>query len=134
MIGICLLWLHPLLCRLLQLCLGDALVGLGHRLSLHGIGDVGIGAQGSAAGHMADDGREGLHVHAVLQRHGGEGVAQVVEAHLPASRPLQNGLEPLADVAGGDGLVGLEPGGEQPGREHLLFVLFQHLPVQATAG
>lgn len=42
--------------------------------ALHLVGDMGVDVQGSGAGHMADDGGEGLDIHAVLQGGGGEGM------------------------------------------------------------
>ena len=38
----------------------DSLVDLVRRVLPHGIGDVGVGVQGGGAGHMADDGAQGL--------------------------------------------------------------------------
>src|SRR5699024_12553528 len=46
---------------------------------------------------MADDGAQGLDVHAVFQGGGGEGVPQIVEPQMPALRSLQHCLEPLSD-------------------------------------
>ena len=53
------------------------------RLELCVGGDVGVGVQRKAHRVVAQHRGHGLHVHAVLQRHGREGVAQVMEA--PAS-------------------------------------------------
>ena len=46
-------------------------------------GDVGVGVQRKARGVVPEHTADGLDVHAVLQGHGREGVAQVMEA--PAS-------------------------------------------------
>ena len=63
----------------------------------HGIGNVCVGVEGGGAGHVADDGAQGLDVHAVLQGSGGEGVPQIVKPQTLTLRPLQHRLEPLPD-------------------------------------
>ena len=69
------------------------------RLS-HLIGDVGVDVQSGAAGHVTDHRGEGLDVHPMLQRHGGEQVAEVVEADVFAPCPLQNGGQVFTDGGG----------------------------------
>ena len=54
---------------------GDPTVDLSGGSPLHLARHMGVDIQGSAAGHMADDGRKGLDVHTVLQGSGGKGVA-----------------------------------------------------------
>ena len=51
------------------------------RLELCVGGDVGIGVQREARGVMTEHRGHGFYIHAVLQRHGGEGVAQVMKAY-----------------------------------------------------
>ena len=80
--------------------LADLAVDLCRRLALHGVGDVGIDVQGGGRGDVADDGGQGLHIHTVLQCHGGEGMAQVMEANFFALGTLQRPLHPAADEVG----------------------------------
>ena len=54
-------------------------------------------------------------------------VPQVMEPHPLTSRPLQNDLQALADVAGIHRLLRLDAGGEHPLRENLHLVLRQQL-------
>ena len=63
---------------------------------------------------MADDGAQGLDVHAVFQGGGGEGVPQIVEPQMPALRSLQHCLEPLSDGGWVHRGVFLDGGGEHP--------------------
>ena len=72
----------------------QATVNLGGGFTEHIAGDVRINVQRGRRRHMAQHGGEGLDVHAVFQGHGGEGVAQIVEADLLTPGPLQNDLEP----------------------------------------
>lgn len=91
------------LCLHLWFNSGDALVDFCCRRSPHLVRDVGVYVQRSAAGHMADDGGQGLDVHAVFQRGGSEGVAQVVETDVLALGPLQDGVEPFSNGGGVSG-------------------------------
>ena len=75
----------------------DAPHGL-RRLELCVGGNVGIGVQCEARGVMTEHTADGLDVHAVLQRHGGEGVTQVMEAYPWQSRPLQHSLQHMQDA------------------------------------
>lgn len=52
------------------------------RTSLHIVGDVRIGVQREARAVVAQHAGQGLHVHAAGDRHGGECVSQIVEAHV----------------------------------------------------
>ena len=52
-------------------------VDLRRGLALHIPGDVGVDVQGGGGRHMAQHGREGLHIHAAFQGQGGESVPQV---------------------------------------------------------
>ena len=83
-----------LLWSILRHLVAQATVDLGGGFTEHIAGDVGINVQRGRRRHMAQHGGEGLDVHAVFQGHGGEGVAQIVEADLLAPGPLQNDLEP----------------------------------------
>lgn len=62
------------------LAFDDPTVDLGCGSPLHLIGHMGIDVQRGAAGHMADDGRKSLRIHAVLQGSGGESMSKLVEA------------------------------------------------------
>ena len=69
-----------------RICLGRVLrhliaqppVDLGSSFTQHVAGNVGIDIQRCRSRHMAQHGRECLDVHAVLQRHGGKGMPQIV--------------------------------------------------------
>ena len=63
------------------------------RLELGVGGDVGVGVQREARRVVTEHGGHGLDVHAVLQRHGREGVAQVMESDAGQPRPFQHPLE-----------------------------------------
>lgn len=67
----------------------DPAVNLGCGSPLHLVGHMDVNVQGCGAGHMADDGRKGLYIHAVLQRGSDEGVPQIVEAKSLAVGPFQ---------------------------------------------
>ena len=54
---------------------------------------------------MADDGGEGLDVHAMFQRCGGKGVPEIVKSDVLAVSPFQDGGQPLADSGGISGGV-----------------------------
>ena len=67
-----------ILCRLraiLRHLVAQAPVDLGGGFAEHVAGDVGVDVQRCRRRHMAQHSGEGLDVHAVLQRHGGEGMA-----------------------------------------------------------
>lgn len=66
-------------------------------------GDVGVGVQSETGGEVAQHTGDILDVHAVLQRQGCEGMAQVVEADAWQSRPLQH---PVQHVVAGPALIG----------------------------
>lgn len=78
--------------------LSDLPVDLHRRLLLHGIGDVGINVQRGCRRYMTDDGGQGFHIHAVLQRHGCEGMAQIMEPNLFTSCTPQGLLHTAAGV------------------------------------
>ena len=52
----------------------DPPVDVYSRFLPHLVGDVGVGVQGGGRRHMADDRRERLHIHSILQGHGGKRV------------------------------------------------------------
>ena len=56
----------------------------------HFVGDVGVDVQRGGAGDVANNGGQGLDVHAMFQGVGGECVSEVVEADMLAARPFQN--------------------------------------------
>ena len=50
---------------------------------------MGVDVQRGAAGHMADDRRKSLHIHAVFQGGSGESMPQIVEPEVLAVSPFQ---------------------------------------------
>lgn len=64
---------------------------IGHcicRLALSLGGNVGVGVRGEASGIVAQHSADGLDIYPVLERQGGEGVAEVVEPNLGETSPL----------------------------------------------
>ena len=76
---------------------------------------------------MAQHGRECLDVHAVLQRHGGKGMTQIVKSDLLALGPLQNDMEPTEHGAGCERHIQILRRGEQPPGLCCLSVFPEHL-------
>ena len=74
-------------------CTADFSVDSHGCLLLHGIGNVAVDVERGLGADVADHGGERLDVHAVFQRHGCKGMAQIVEADLLAPRSLQYLLE-----------------------------------------
>ena len=74
--------------------------------ALHGLrcfelgvgGNVGVGVQCEARGVVAEHTADRFHVHAVLQRHGSEGMAEVMKAYPWQFRPFQHPLEHMQDA------------------------------------
>ena len=56
-------------------------------------GNVGVGVQREACGVVTEHGGHRFYVHAVLERHRRESVAQVVKADAGQPRPFQHPLE-----------------------------------------
>ena len=69
-------------------------------------GDVGVGIQCEPCGEVAQHTGDGLDVHAVLQRQGCEGMAQVVEADAGQPRPLQHPVQHVVHAVRRDGAAG----------------------------
>lgn len=46
---------------------------------------MGVNVQSSNRGNVVDDGGQGLHIHAVGNRHRGEGMTEIMEPHTPKS-------------------------------------------------
>ena len=65
-----------------------------------------VGVQREARGVMTEHRGHGFYIHAVLQRHGGEGVTQVMEAYPWQSRPFQHPLEHVQHAVRGHGASG----------------------------
>ena len=61
-------------------------------------GDVGVGVQRKTRGVVTEHTADRFHVHAVLQGHGREGVAEVVKADAGQPRPFQHPLEHVQDA------------------------------------
>ena len=87
---------------ILHLCLrfDDALVNLHCCCTAHLIGDMGVDVQRSAAGNVTNHRGESFDIHSMLQGHGGEQVAEVVEADVLAPGPLQNRSQVFTDGGG----------------------------------
>ena len=64
---------------------------------------MGIGVQGEACGEVAQHTGYRFDVHSVLQRDGGEGVAEIVESDLRDARSLQHSFQHIVDTVRGDG-------------------------------
>ena len=108
------------------------MVDLHRRLLLHGVGHMGVDVQSRCRGDMADDGRERFHIHTMLQRHGCEGMPQIMEANLFALRPLQGLLHPAADEVGCQGTILFHWRREHPPGVHRRFVVFQDFQQSIT--
>ena len=80
----------------------DISYGLGGFLLCRG-GDMGIGVQGEACGEVAQHAADCLDVYAVLQRDGGEGVAEVMKSDLRDTCPFEDTLQHIVDAVRGDG-------------------------------
>ena len=61
-------------------------------------GDVGVSVQREARRVVAKHTADGLDVHAVLERHGCEGVTEIVESDARQPRPFQHPLEHVQDA------------------------------------
>ena len=61
-------------------------------------GDVGVGIQRETRGVVPEHTADGFHVHAVLQGHGCEGVAQVMKADAWQPSPFQHSLQHVQDA------------------------------------
>ena len=66
-------------------------------------GDVGVGVQREARRVVTQHTADGLDVHAVLQGHGREGVAEIMKAYPWQSGPFQHPLEHVQDAVRGHG-------------------------------
>ena len=87
-----------------------------------------VTVDGGGGRDVANDGGDGFHVHAVLQGHGGEGVAQVVEANVLAVGPLKGLFQFAIDALRIDGRVLLDRRREHPAGVRPLLQLLQDLP------
>lgn len=115
--------LRSVLCHFIA----QASVDLGGGFAEHVAGDVGVDVQCGRRRHMAQHGGESLDVHAVLQRHGGESVAQIMEADLFALGPLQRHMEAPEHGAGCERRILLDGGGEQPAAFGSFLILPEYL-------
>ena len=61
----------------------DLTVNSHRRLLLHQVSDVGVNVQHGYPENVTNACRQGFHIHAVLQRHRGEGMTEVMEPHIP---------------------------------------------------
>lgn len=109
-----------------RLAVADPALDLLRGLPLHGAGDVTVDIDGSRRGDMSDDGGERFHVHTVLQRGGGEGMAQVVEADVLALCPYQYFFHLSIDALRIQRSVFFYGRRDHPARVRSLFQLPQH--------
>ena len=72
-------------------------VDLLRRLDTHLVRHMAVDVQRRGGIHIADDGGEGFHIHAVLQSRRCEGGAQIMKAKVLTFRVLQDALELLPD-------------------------------------
>ena len=63
---------------------------------------MGVGVQGKPCGEVSQHSGHRFHVHPILQRQGGKGVAQIVEPHLGQPCPLQHPMEHMQHTVRGD--------------------------------
>ena len=75
-------------------------VNANRRLLLHGVRNVAVDIQRGFCADVADHSRQGLNVHAAFERHGSEGMAQVVEADTLAVGSLEDELEAVIECRG----------------------------------
>ena len=68
------------------------------RLELRIGGNVGVGVQREARGVVAQHRGHRFHVHAVLERHGCEGMTEIVESDAGQSRSFQHSLQHMQDA------------------------------------
>ena len=68
-------------------------------------GNVGVSVQCEACGVVSEHTADRFHVHAVLQRHGCEGVPQIVEPYLWQSCPRQYPEQHMQHAIWGDGVA-----------------------------
>ena len=92
---------------------GDAAVDEIGGVLAHGVGDVAVDVDGGGGADVADDGGQSLDVHAVLQRRGREGMAEVVEPNILAPGPVKGLFHFAVDALRVDG-AGAAGGWEQP--------------------
>ena len=64
-----------------------------------------VGVQREACGVVSEHTADRFHVHAVLQRHGREGVSEVVKPYPRQSRPFQHSLQHMQDAVRGHGVA-----------------------------
>ena len=62
-----------------------------------------VGIQGEAGGEVAQHAGHGFDVHSVLERDGGEGVAEVVESDFLDACSFQHPLQHIVNAVRGDG-------------------------------
>ena len=67
---------------------------------------MGVGVQREACGVVSEHTADRFHVHAVLQGHRREGMAEIVESDAWQSCPLQHSLEHVQDAVRGHGASG----------------------------
>ena len=68
------------------------------RFELRVSGDVGVGVQREPRRVVAQHGGHRFYIHAVLERHRREGMAEIVEAYSREARPFQHPLEHVQDA------------------------------------
>ena len=87
-------------CLRFELSLANPLVNLACRRLPHLVRDMGVDVQRSAAGNVTNHRGESFDIHSMLQGHGGEQVAEIMEADMLAPGSLQTGGQVFADGGG----------------------------------
>ncbi len=107
-------------------CTADLSVDSHSCLLLHGVGDMTVYVECGLGADVADHGGKGLDVHAVFNRHGGEGVAEVVESYQRKLCVFEDHLQLAVSTGRADRLFGVLKVGEDPlGDRRLLFAFQQ---------
>ena len=84
----------------LRVCAADLAVDIHRRLHLHRVGHMAVDVKRGRRRHVTDGCRQGFDVHSVFQRHGCEGMAQVVEANALTARTAKDPSEDIARSRG----------------------------------
>ena len=79
----------------LRVCAADFSVDPHGYLLLHGVGDMAVDVERGLGADVANHGGESLDIHTVFQRHGCEGVPEIVEADVLTFSSLQGSVKYL---------------------------------------
>ena len=113
---------------LFDLCFRGITVNLFRHQLLHLVGYVGICVQGSSAGYITQNCRQGLDVHSVGLGVGCKSMARTMKSHPFTSRIIQNSVQALMGRGWTHGQVFFLWGWKHPSWIHLGLILCQHSP------